>query len=145
MELLVVIAIIGILASVVLASLSNARNKSANTIIEENLINTRAQAELYYQSNGNSYTGICNAGAIANGVKGIYEIVMAAAQASGLSAVTSNGTGTVATATCNANGTAWAVEAPLKMAIGTSVLWCVDSTNKSAGESATIGATTSCL
>ncbi len=46
-ELLVVIAIIGILSSVVLASLSTARNKGADAKIQSQLQSMRAQAELF--------------------------------------------------------------------------------------------------
>ncbi len=53
-ELLVVIAIIGILSSIVLASLSSARNKGSDAAITATLSNMRAQAELYY-SNHNTY------------------------------------------------------------------------------------------
>ena len=54
-ELLVVIAIIGILASVVLASLNSARDKGSDAAIKSTINNTRAQAELYYDDNGNTY------------------------------------------------------------------------------------------
>lgn len=54
-ELLVVIAIIGILSSVVLASLNSARAKGIDASVKENLNNMRSQAYLYYDSNGNSY------------------------------------------------------------------------------------------
>lgn len=64
-ELLVVIAIIGILSAVVLASLNTARSKGADAAIKSNIDNSRAQAELYYDSNGNSYGGVC---AAANGI-----------------------------------------------------------------------------
>src|SRR6185369_698077 len=60
-ELLVVIAIIGILSSVVLASLNTARNKGADAAIKSNLNNARAQAELYYDGNTQSYAGVCAA------------------------------------------------------------------------------------
>lgn len=61
-ELLVVIAIIGILASVVLASLNTARDKGANAAARSSLNNARAQAELYYDDNGRTYTTVCTAG-----------------------------------------------------------------------------------
>jgi prepilin-type N-terminal cleavage/methylation domain-containing protein len=47
-ELLVVIAIIGILSSVVLASLTSARSKGTDAAIKSNLANMRAQGELFY-------------------------------------------------------------------------------------------------
>ena len=57
-ELLVVIAIIGILASVVLASLNTARDKGEDAAAKSNLNNMRAQAELYYDDT-DSYSGVC--------------------------------------------------------------------------------------
>lgn len=51
-ELLVVIAIIGILSSVVLASLNTARSKGGDAAIKANMANLRAQAETYYDTNG---------------------------------------------------------------------------------------------
>lgn len=59
-ELLVVIAIIGILASVVLASLNTARNKGADAGMKSSINNGRAQAELFYDINPIvGYTGLC--------------------------------------------------------------------------------------
>jgi prepilin-type N-terminal cleavage/methylation domain-containing protein len=46
-ELLVVIAIIGILASIILASLSTARSRGSDAKIQEQLGSMRSQAELY--------------------------------------------------------------------------------------------------
>ena len=55
-ELLVVIAIIGILSSVVLASLNTARSKGKDAAVQAQIANTRAQAELYYSNQTpNSY------------------------------------------------------------------------------------------
>jgi prepilin-type N-terminal cleavage/methylation domain-containing protein len=54
-ELLVVIAIIGILSSVVLASLNTARSKGNYAAVKSNLATIQTQAELYYDSNGNAY------------------------------------------------------------------------------------------
>lgn len=51
-ELLVVIAIIGLLSSVVLASLSTARGKGNDSAIKSQLSSIRAQAEIYRISNG---------------------------------------------------------------------------------------------
>ncbi|MFW5879647.1 MAG: type II secretion system protein [bacterium] len=60
-ELLVVIAIIGILSSVVLASLNSAREKGEDARIKANLANARAQAELYYNGTGDGdYDGACD-------------------------------------------------------------------------------------
>ena len=58
-ELLVVIAIIGILSSVVLASLNTARGKGSDAAIKASLANARAQAELYYDGHSNSYQNVC--------------------------------------------------------------------------------------
>ncbi len=54
-ELLVVIAIIGILSSVVLASLNTARQKGSDAAVKSNIATIRTQAALDYSSNGNSY------------------------------------------------------------------------------------------
>lgn len=50
-ELLVVIAIIGVLASVVLASLNSARNKGKDARIQSSLSNLTRQAALYHSDN----------------------------------------------------------------------------------------------
>src|SRR5574344_1835843 len=99
-ELLVVIAIIGILASVVLASLNSARAKGADAAIKSNLANARAQAELYYDSNNASYDGVCDAGSTAD-LKGILDSITAAEDAGG-------------TATCNDEVGGWAAISTLK-------------------------------
>ena len=60
-ELLVVIAIIGILASVVLASLGTARAKGTDAALQSSLSNFRAQAEINgSQTNGSvNYAAAC--------------------------------------------------------------------------------------
>jgi prepilin-type N-terminal cleavage/methylation domain-containing protein len=116
-ELLVVIAIIGILSSVVLASLNTARNKGADAAIKSNLANARAEAELYYDSNSNSYnTGTAGVGAgvcASTGTNTIGDNVAAAGAA-----------GSAATS-CYASATAWAASAQMKTV--TTQYYCVDS------------------
>lgn len=58
-ELLVVIAIIGILASVVLASLNNARDKGEDANIKQQLSSIRAEAELSYDDRARTYDFVC--------------------------------------------------------------------------------------
>lgn len=60
-ELLVVVAIIGILATVVLASLGSARNRANDAFIKSTLSQVRAQAELQYLELGN-FSNICDTG-----------------------------------------------------------------------------------
>lgn len=54
-ELLVVIAIIGILSSIVLVSIGNARQSGADAGIKGNLSSIRTQAEVYASNNGWTY------------------------------------------------------------------------------------------
>lgn len=133
-ELLVVIAIIGILSSIVLSSLNTARNKGADAAVKSSLNSMRAQAELFYDANGNSYhtpLSICTAGVSINGVKGIYEGVLSAAQNAGYSTVNNvfATSGTLTSATCHAgmygspSATSWAAEVPLR----SGGVYCVDS------------------
>lgn len=144
-ELLVVIAIIGILSSVVLASLNTARSKGNDAAVKSNLNNARAQAELFYDSNGNKYVGtvgsasdVCSASANAGGVKGIYSFAAGAASASNSTLNASNAAGSFAKTTCHATPSsgsfnpynAWAIEAPLSKSSYPSMAYpmlCVDS------------------
>jgi prepilin-type N-terminal cleavage/methylation domain-containing protein len=131
-ELLVVIAIIGVLSSVVLSSLNQARNKGANASTKTNLHNARGQAELFYANNNDSYSNICSATTqlAADGVtKNIYNFVSSAAQSAGVSLSTTAATPASPTqAVCHYNGagTLWAAEVPLKTP--ETGYWCVDST-----------------
>lgn len=59
-ELLVVIAIIGILASIVLVSLTTARSRAYDAEIKSELAQMRAGAELYYMDMGGTYTNFNN-------------------------------------------------------------------------------------
>ena len=121
-ELLVVITIIGILSSVVLASLTSARSKGSDAAIINELANMRAQAELYYSSN-NTYGTSDNscAGALfgASSTGSLWALITDVDSKNG-------STGTV---TCDASGTAWAVSASL---VSSGQSWCVDSSGRSA-------------
>jgi prepilin-type N-terminal cleavage/methylation domain-containing protein len=125
-ELLVVIAIIGILSSVVLASLNTARGKGADAAIKSNLAGIRAQSEILYDTNG-SYTGLCtNANVVA--------AIDAAKSAAGVTAATVTAlatAGTQTTAVCHlaADNGSWAISVPMRSTTGNS--WCVDSTGSS--------------
>ncbi len=122
-ELLVVVAIIGILASVVLASLNTARAKGANAAVKANLSGIRASAELFYDSNNNTYVGMCASSSVANAMTA--------------SATAGGGTAGTATNKCNENGSiGWAAYSLLKTPDGTFTTWCVDSSGKSVGETA---------
>lgn len=121
-ELLVVVAIIGILASVVLASLNSARNKGADAAVKASMANARAQAELYYDTNSN-YTLVCtDTGGVATILTGAARNSLDADQA-----VSNDAATTLTVAVCNDTAAAWASEMPMK---GGSY-FCVDSTGKS--------------
>ncbi len=104
-ELLVVIAIIGILASVVLASLNTARSKGADAAIKANLANVRAQAELVYDDDGGVYTNVCADTNVANALS-------SAESASG------------STGVCSADANEWVMAVFLKTA--PTEYFCVD-------------------
>jgi type IV pilus assembly protein PilA len=146
-ELLVVIAIIGILSSVVLASLNSARNKGADAAIKSNLANTRAQAEINYDTNGHygaaeSTTDTCSNSGTPIVVTGggiftgnILAQVQAAVSASGAEAICVSSDGVTG---AGGNAQQWAISVPLKS--GGS--WCVDSTGTSKSGTATYNGTT---
>jgi prepilin-type N-terminal cleavage/methylation domain-containing protein len=115
-ELLVVIAIIGILSSVVLASLNTARNKGADAAIKSNIDNARAQAELYYDNTGQTYLGVCLA------ATGIAPMVAGVNSAAGAGAAICNDTG--------GPPSAWRLYAQLKAPSVTSY-FCTDNTGTS--------------
>ena len=135
-ELLVVIAIIGILSAIVLASLNTARGKAQDSAIKANLSGMRAAAELYYDSNGQSYSAFgvaaCPAASTATGMFYTSPIANATAAANTASGV---GSGAV----CQSSTSAWAVSSPLRTT--TTSYWCVDSTGKSQQQSLPVSST----
>ena len=60
------IAVLGILASIVLVSLNTARTKGQDASIKGSISSVRAQAEIYFDLNNNSYSGMCSDGSILN-------------------------------------------------------------------------------
>ena len=143
-ELLVVIAIIGILSSVVLASLTTARSKGQDAAVQEQLSNMRAQAELYYSSNGNQYTSsdmTAVSSAVTSAVSTLSDGASTAAMfgtgGSGSLGVLLNGVLSSSPASAPqyyVTKTSWAATAKLS----NGQYWCVDSTGVSKTESATI-------
>ncbi len=120
-ELLVVIAIIGILAAVVLASLNDARDSGSDASIKQTLGNVRSQAEIFYNQNNFSYSGMCanaDVTALMNAVN------------------STNGAGST---DCNDSSTAWAAFSDLVST--TTGSWCVDSTGSAGVEASDLGAT----
>lgn len=116
-ELLVVIAIIGILASVVLASLNSARDKGADAAIKSNLNNARGQAALYYDDNGD-YAGVC-----ADGTGTIFDMIPDGG-------------------TCRDDASHWIAYASL-ISASTSA-YCVDSEGNAVTTEADLGTATTC-
>ena len=122
-ELLVVIAIIGILSSVVLASLSTARSKANDVKVKGQLSSVRNSAEIY--GNGGSFTASVMAAAALPCTGAMFTDAP-----SGMNALTGTGaswpSGTFLS--CQATASAWAVSASLT---GGTTFWCVDSSGAS--------------
>ena len=74
-ELLVVIAIIGILASVVLSSLSSAKSKGKDAAVKSQLSQIRSQSEIYYSAVGENYENICTTDSTDKGFGGASGIL----------------------------------------------------------------------
>lgn len=119
--ILVTIAIIGILAAVVLASLNSARDKGADASVKATLSSLKAQAELYYDSNSNTYSGFCNS----SGTKTLTNSIPEARRQN---------------YTCNDDLKAYAISAPLS----NSNYYCVDSSGAGKELQTTLGVHTSC-
>ena len=150
-ELLVVVAIIGLLASIVMASLDSARNKGSDAAVKENLLNVRSQAALIFASAGcygdDPLVGGTNCGSF--GLNGVTPCANTANTLFGnsiiwaqITAAANAGTG-LANTKCFSNGQDWAVAVQLKTSDGTSPTgplpdsWCVD--NKGTSKSYTWG------
>lgn len=117
-ELLVVIAIIGILSSVVLASLNTARGKGNDAKVKAQLSGLRAAVEIYYDNN-NGYgvtTDSCSSGMFSDTTSGMNQYTLSSNYPNG------------ATLSCHSNGSDYAVSAVMPgTAAGANDNWCVDS------------------
>ena len=129
-ELLVVIAIIGILSSVVLASLNTARAKGANAAVKSNMNGLRNQAELVYDESNNIYATVCDDA----------KIIQA------LEAASTAGTGATTNYVCNDDDNFWVAQSPLKVADSDgSTYWCVDNGGAAKGSTTLLtGSDTAC-
>lgn len=124
-ELLVVIAIIGLLSSVILASLNGARNKGADAAIKSQLKSVQSQAEIVYDNAvPNSYEGVCEDANIVLQVTGAKN----SGGATTVSFVDSTASVHDTTAVCHDSADAYAIEVPLKTTNTSS--YCVDSDGK---------------
>ena len=112
-ELLVVIAIIGILASVVLASLNTARDKGADASVTQSINNMRAEAELFYDDNL-SYSAMCDSTIIQTALTKADDI---------------NNAGSVICVDGDDVTGQWAIE--VQLISSTTRYYCVDSTGNS--------------
>lgn len=133
-ELLVVIAIIGILASVVLASLNTARSKGADAAVKSNLNNTRAQAELFYDSNTNSYLPSGGTAITTVATCPVYSASgtsMVSKDSNIANAIAQSKNASNGLSACYNSATAWAAAVHLKTP---GSAWCVDSTGQSKSE-----------
>jgi len=141
-ELLVVIAIIGLLSAIVLASLSNARNKGNDAAVKSNLDNVRPQAAIFYETNGGYTTTGASVTAATTPASAncstantlfadsiIRQMINASETANGSS---------VTLCAYTANAAAWAVYSPL-IVLTSGAGWCVDSLGHSGETSVLTG------
>ena len=135
-ELLVVIAVIGILASVILVSLSNSRSKAADTTIKSSLKSAYTQSLLYYDSYG--FYGAVAIGPCPspdNTTQADWSVLydpqfkkIMASAAAVVGGVSGSGTsGTISMTACAgaADGKSYAAAVVLKSSSTTA--WCIDS------------------
>jgi prepilin-type N-terminal cleavage/methylation domain-containing protein len=153
-ELLVVIAIIGVLSTVVLSNVGSARSKGANTNIKSNLANARAQAELFFINNSETYNGgvpasnVCSSDyaqdLTTKSVRSFVQAAHAQSVATAISFLSGTPQPNTGITVCHAISTAWAASVPLKVAEGTNLYWCVDSKGFAGGRINPLGGATVC-
>ena len=121
-ELLIVIAIIGVLSSVVLASLNTARSKGSDAAVKADIAGVRAAAEVYYDTNsGYGAQGYVNTSACRTGGAGMFSD--SAVQAQITDAYSKNGN---VEAKCGSTVGTYIVAMPLKSAVAATWAFCID-------------------
>ena len=121
-ELLVVIAIIGILSSVVLASLNTARAKGSDAAVKADIAGARAAAEVYYDTNsGYGAQGYVNSSLCRAAGAGMFSDSAIQAQVS--DAYTKNGN---VEAKCGSTVGTYFIAMPLKSAVAATWAFCID-------------------
>ena len=123
---LLFVAILGIFSAIVLSSLSTARTKSADYQIKSSLSELRVEAEIYYGSNNDSYSGFCN------DIKAL-NLLRSASKASNINEDSNY--------TCNDSKSNYVASAPLK----NGGYWCVDDSGKESSIDNKITTQISCL
>lgn len=132
-ELLVVIAIIGVLASIVLASLSTARNKGNDSKIQGQLTSMRSAAEIYYSTNNNygsnntSGNNVCTVAS--TDTSGLYNLLQGASYPGGVAPTCTTDAGASSAAT------KWSAYHALSS--DTTKNFCVDSSGQAKTEPST--------
>lgn len=137
LELLVVIAIIGILSSVVIVSLSSAKNKGNDSSTKAQLSKVRDLAEVFLQTSGaGGYIGFCTSATVGLQTTAVPSALLKSSGATSFVSTFASA-GTSSTVTCHETNTAWALSAPLRSETG---YWCADSAGASGKETAVLAA-----
>ena|SRR3989338_3992901 len=126
-ELLVVVAVVGLLASITLGYLSDAKKKGDDSAIKSNLATIRSVGEIFYTDNASSY--LPSGGSVfaiatcpAYNASGTNMLSKNKIIADAVAEAIKRGTGS----SCYNSVNFWAVAIGLKLVANTS--WCVDST-----------------